>query len=110
MIALALALAMQDSSRLTIVDAAQRALSQYPTVAVARAVSPGWRGRSRATSATSAALSALSSSRLSSISNIDFQTCSASGMLQSSCSAVFGSVRHRTVAGEVVVARTHFLK
>jgi outer membrane protein len=37
MIALALALAVQDSSRLTLQDAVQRALGQYPTVAVARA-------------------------------------------------------------------------
>ena len=37
MIAIALALALQDSSRLTIVDAVERALGQYPTVALARA-------------------------------------------------------------------------
>lgn len=37
MIAFVLALAIQDSSRLTIVDAVQRSLGQYPTVALARA-------------------------------------------------------------------------
>jgi len=37
MIALALALALQDSSRLTLVDAVQRSLGHYPTVALARA-------------------------------------------------------------------------